>query len=217
MYSQDEKILILGSLFHDVGKFVQRCNEGMNFESHPKEGVKFLSENIDIKNILIKILGSNENFDSFCNIILKHHYKNLTDKSEKIIREADHLSASERELLEEKENLDEQWEHRFLSSVFCKVKLKSTKSIETEYFNQQYLIKNNYSELLPASTDYKNLLKYSPEDLKNFRDDLEQILNFYEIEEDFSTIINLILVLFEKYLWCIPDFTGNKDTDNFII
>lgn len=211
MYSKEEKILILGALFHDVGKFIQRCYKDLKFESHPKEGMKFIDENINIKNSFIKILASKENYDSFCGIILNHHKPKT--KLEEIVQISDHISASERELLENKENLDEQWEHHFLSSVFCKVNLKSNIPVNTRYFNQKYLIKKNYKDLITESESYKNLLKYSPDDLKNFRNDLEQILSFYESDEDFSTIINLLLVLFEKYLWCLPDFTGNKETD----
>lgn len=213
MNSKEEKILILGALFHDIGKFVQRCNKDIKFDSHPIEGKKFIEENINIRDSLTKILGSESAFISLCNIILKHHYKNLTDRAESIVQEADHISASERELLEEKENLDDQWEHRYLSSVFCKVNLKSKEPIQTRYFNQKYLIKKNYEDLITESIDYRNLIKYDDEDLKNFRNDLEQILSFYDAEDDFSTIVNLLLILFEKYLWCVPDFTGNKDTD----
>ncbi len=210
-YTQEERVLILGSLFHDIGKFVQRCNLGRSYFSHPVEGKKFIDDNVNIKTTITSILGDEENYEKFCNIILYHH-KPKND-IEQIVKSADHLSASERELLEKAEEPNEQWQHKFLSSIFSKIRLKSDSDIKAIYYNQDYLIKKNYKELIPAFSEYSNLKKYVEKDLENFRNDLEQIVSFYESEDDFSTIINLLLVLFEKYLWCIPDFTGNPDTD----
>jgi len=212
-FTKDEKILILGSLFHDIGKFVQRCNIGRSYMTHQVEGKKFVEDNINIKASMTSILGSEENYESFCDIILYHHNPKNENKLQGIVKSADHLSASERELLEKKEEPDEQWQHKFLSSIFSKINLNSNQDSNPNYYNQEYLIKKNYKDLIPAFTEYTNLNKYSEGDLNNFRDDLEQILSFYESEEDFSTLINLMLILFEKYLWCIPDFTGSKDTD----
>lgn len=212
MYSQEEKVLILGSLFHDIGKFVQRCNKDQAFKSHPVEGKLFLEENIGIKESLTKIIGSEEELLKVFNIILNHH-KPKSDL-EKIVQSADRLSASERELLEvNEEDPERKWENKHLASVFSKLKLMSSQGTEPRYFNHRYLIDKNYEELIPASGSQDALTSYDNSDLENFRNDLEQILSFYEVEEDFSTIVNLILVLFEKYLWCIPDFTGNSQTD----
>lgn len=212
MYSQEEKVLILGSLFHDIGKFVQRCNKDLSCKSHPVEGKLFLEENIGIKESLTKIIGSEEELLKVFNLILNHH-KPKNDL-EKIVQSADRLSASERELLEEKEEDSERkWENKHLASVFSKLKLMSSQETKPRYFNHRYLIDKNYEELIPASGSQDSLFSYDNRDLENFRNDLEQILSFYEVEEDFSTIVNLILVLFEKYLWCIPDFTGSPETD----
>lgn len=212
MYSQEEKVLILGSLFHDIGKFVQRCNRDQAFKSHPVEGKLFLEENIGIKDCLMRILGSELELAKVFNIILNHH--NPKNEIEKIVQSADRLSASERELLEEREEDPEgKWENKHLASVFSKVRLLSEQESKPRYFNHRYLIDKNYEELIPASDSQDVLYSYDSRDLENFRNDLEQILSFYEVEEDFSTIVNLILVLFEKYLWCIPDFTGNSQTD----
>ncbi len=38
-------------------------------------------------------------------------------------------------------------------------------------------------------------------------------MELYKGEEHFNTVINVLLMIFEKYMWCIPDFTGNKETD----
>ena len=212
MYSQEEKVLILGSLFHDIGKFVQRCYPDRVLRPHPVEGKLFLEENLSIKEHLTRIIGSEEHFLAMLGIILNHH-KPTTD-IEKIVQAADRLSASERELLEaNEEDPERKWENKHLCSVFSKLKLMSSEESKPRYFNHRYLIDKNYEELIPASGSQDSLFSYDSRDLENFRNDLEQILSFYEVEDDFSTIVNLILILFEKYLWCIPDFTGNPQTD----
>jgi len=53
----EEKLLILGALFHDIGKFVQRCTD--KSKSHPTTGVEFVEE---FENEFIRILGSEDNF-----------------------------------------------------------------------------------------------------------------------------------------------------------
>lgn len=212
MFTTEEKVLILGSLFHDIGKFVQRCNPKAQYRKHTIEGKLFLEENMQINDYLKDILGSEENLKSFYDIILNHHRP--FNEFEKIVQAADQLSASEREMLEEcEEDPESKWQNKHLTSVFSKIRLLSEKEVPARYFNHKYLIDKNYEELIPASESQDTLYSYDSEDLKSFRNDLEQILSFYESDEDFSTIVNLTLILFEKYLWCIPDFTGNPQTD----
>ncbi|HMQ68901.1 MAG TPA: type III-A CRISPR-associated protein Cas10/Csm1 [Ignavibacteria bacterium] len=218
MYSQEEKILILGALFHDIGKFVQRCAKVSGH--HTEVGINFFENKLDIfkdksfdfKPLVVKILGDDDSYKKFLRIILNHH--SPVTNAEKIVQSADHLSASERPDLQKEEKADGQniWRHKFLSSVLAKVILKS-KGGDKLYFKQLPLIKDNYEALIPSLTDYDENQKYKLSDHEKFRDDLKQIFSFYETEEDFSTIINLLLTLFEKYLWCVPDFTGSDETD----
>ncbi|MBS1517943.1 MAG: type III-A CRISPR-associated protein Cas10/Csm1 [Bacteroidetes bacterium] len=218
MYNKEEKILILGSLFHDLGKFLQRCTKVSG--RHTEVGKDFFENKLDIfedksfdfKPLVVKILGDDDSYNIFLGIILNHH--SPVTNTEKIVQSADHLSASERPDLQKEEKADGQniWRHKFLSSVLAKVILKS-KGGEKLYFKQLPLIKNNYETLIPDLTEYDDNQKYKLSDLEKFRDDLKQIFSFYESEEDFSIIVNLLLTLFEKYFWCVPDFTGSDETD----
>ncbi len=218
MYLPEEKILILGALFHDVGKFVQRCV--VIREHHTIVGSRFIKDELDLfkdksfdlKDYFMKILGDEASYGKMLGLIENHH-KPITNL-EKIVQEADHLSASERPELqkEEKEEGQNIWRHKFLSSVLSKVILKSKGGVK-RYFRQKPLIKDNYGALIPDLTEYDDKEKYQLRDLEEFRSDLKQILSFYETEDDFPTIVNLLLALFEKYLWCVPDFTGSDETD----
>ncbi|MCX7878087.1 MAG: type III-A CRISPR-associated protein Cas10/Csm1 [Ignavibacteria bacterium] len=220
MYSQEEKILILGALFHDIGKFVQRCEK--TYESHTSLGKKLLNDELDYfqdKSFDLcpqfkKILGnSDENYNGFLNIILNHHSPN--NDLEKIVQQADHISASERPELQKEESNEDIWKHKFLSSIFSKLKLLPKEEVNNEklYFKQKVLVKDNYDSIIPNLTSIDDNFKYNLAVLESFRKDLYQILKFYRREEDFATILNLILILFEKYMWCIPDFTGSDETD----
>lgn len=218
-----EKTLVLGALFHDVGKFIQRC-EKVN-GTHQILGTQFfdgtldifINKSFDLKPAILKILGSETSYKNFLGIIENHHSPK-TDL-EKIVQAADHISASERpELQKEDFNSDEPdrnvWRHKYLATVFSKINIKSENETKNLYFEQTPLTKKRYTALIPVLTEYdQNTQKYNLGDLEMFRDDLFQILSFYKDNDDFQTVINLLLVLLEKYLWCIPDFTGSEHTD----
>jgi len=205
----EEKTLILGALFHDIGKFEQRCTD--KSKSHPTKGAELVDE---FDNEFIRILGSEDNFNKFKSIISTHH--NPKDELTTYCKIADHISASERVEKEENEEGGTDWNNYFLCSLFSKVKLNSTVEPALRYFKHQQLTKENYRALIPEydQNDDKALIhKYNSSDFAEFKNQLKIVLNFYNDENDFNTLINLLLILFEKWLWCIPDFTGNPKTD----
>lgn len=209
MHTQEEKILILGALFHDIGKFVQRCTD--KSKTHPAKGIELVD---DFSNEFIKILDDENNFKSFKQIISTHH--NPVNEYAKYCKIADHISASERVEKEENEESGTDWNNNFLCSLFSKIKLNTLKEPRIRYFRHQQLTKENYNALIPEydQNDDKALQhKYSSGDLAEFKSQLKIVLNFYQDDSDFYTLINLLLVLFEKWLWCVPDFTGSSKTD----
>jgi len=117
---------------------------------------------------------------------------------------------------EENEEVGTDWNNYFLCSLFSKIKLNSSVDPVLRYFKHQQLTKENYQALIPEydqNDDKAVFHKYKSDDLAEFKNQLKIILNFYNNDKDFNTLINLLLVLFEKWLWCIPDFTGNPKTD----
>ncbi len=215
MFTNEEKILILGALFHDIGKFKQRCYSNI-LGRHEELGEKFIEE---LKEYFIKILdGNNEQFVMLKSIIRNHH-SNIGEKLNIICRNSDHLSASERVEKADNEEPGKIWQHQFLSSIFSKIRLLNEDKINLRYYKHELLTKKNYQALIPTFETKEDAL-FSKAHYRNqgdiflrFTEDIKSILTFYKGEDDFNTLINLILILFEKYMWCIPDFTGSPETD----
>ncbi|MCS7052862.1 MAG: HD domain-containing protein, partial [Ignavibacterium sp.] len=208
----EERTLILGALFHDIGKFEQRCTKNPNKEFH-----QVLSRNLIKSDRFIdlfqKIVGK-ENFEVLLNIVSEHHNKSAHGLT-KIIQIADHLSASERVEKEEVEVYQDQWKHKHLASLFSKINLLNDEKISPRYYKHKLLVKNEYDVIIPSgkSEDEISAFSYTPKTWDDFLDDLFYTLNTYENERDFNSLINLLLIIFEKYMWCIPDFTGSSETD----
>jgi hypothetical protein len=57
MYSKEDKILILGSLFHDIGKFEQRCTGNPARKTHQFLGGKLVD---DLKSEFKSVLENDE-------------------------------------------------------------------------------------------------------------------------------------------------------------
>ncbi|MBU2506796.1 MAG: type III-A CRISPR-associated protein Cas10/Csm1, partial [Bacteroidetes bacterium] len=215
MYSLEEKILLLGALFHDIGKFQQRClNQKV---PHEELGALFVSNNSDL---FMPILDNNKiAYERFCKIIGSHHSKNPSDELIRITKLADHSSASERVEKVENEEIGAIWKHHFLSSAFSKINLRSDEETPTRYYRHELLTEKNYYVLIPSFETTEDALvsnvhyKNQGGIFESFISQLRTVLEFYETEDDFDTLINLILIVFEKYMWCIPDFTGSPDTD----
>ncbi len=211
--SNEEKILLLGSLFHDIGKFQQRCGVKTTTK-HQVLGGEFVDE---FKDEFLRIVDNDEaNVQKIKNIITNHHNKNAEGLTQ-ACRTADHLSASERVGFDEEDEWKDKWSHKYLSSLFSKIYLNNKDGKQQRYYQHQVLTKDNYKILIPEFTEEKDLKEdrynYQTDIWNSFTEQLKAVFNFYEEESDFSTFINLLLILFEKYMWCIPDFTGSTNTD----
>ncbi len=210
--NQEEKVLILGALFHDIGKFEQRCTGNPTKQKHPVLG-SLLIEDGRFLHRFEKIVGT-ENIQSLKNIIQEHHTKDVKGLTA-IVQSADRLSASERVDKEEVEAYKDQWKHKHLASLFSKVRILSDEKVEPKYYKQEHLSKEQYDVIIPAGSSEDDIkdFSYKESDWNLFKEDLEYVLDTYENEEDFESLINLLLIIFEKYMWCVPDFTGSSETD----
>lgn len=211
MYTLKEKILLLGSLFHDIGKFEQRCTSRK--VKHEQLGTEFVNE---LKDLFIVILNNDANaFEQFSNIINEHHNSSTKEPLTQIARMSDHLSASEREDEEPGNN----WRHHFLTSLFTKISLLNNENVPFRYYRHDLLTNENFRALIPEFESTQDALesrvhyKNQGNIFDSFKSDIKSVLQFYQNDDDFNSIINLLLIVFEKYMWCIPDFTGSAETD----
>lgn len=201
----EEKILLLGSLLHDVGKFQQRCENIRR--THEVLGAEFAAR---FKEQFIKILGSETDYGKMVNVIKEHHNKKADELTQYCLN-ADHLSASEREEPDLNEKGQIIWGQRFLASVLGKAGLLNKKQ-NIVYYAQDILSAKNYSAIIPTITEEKEY-NYPSGIFTSFTSDIEAVLNFYTDEKDFVTLVNILLKVIEKYMWCVPDFTGSSATD----
>lgn len=208
----EEKTLILGALFHDIGKFEQRCTGNPTKEKHPVLGSRLIDEGSFLHRFE-KIVGK-ENVAMLKNIISEHHNHNSKDLTT-VVREADRLSASERVDLEETEVYQDRWDHKHLASLFSKINILSGDKINPRYYKHKHLTKEQFDVIIPTgeSEDEIKQYAYQESDWNLFREDLVYVLDIYENDADFESLVNLLLIIFEKYMWCIPDFTGSSETD----
>ena len=208
----EEKTLILGALFHDIGKFEQRCTKNPDKKYHQILGKDLIKSGRFI-DLFQRIVGE-ENLETLLNIITEHHNKNSSGLT-KTVQIADHLSASERVEKEEVEVYQDQWKHKHLASLFSKIKILNDENISPRYYKHRILVKNEYDVIIPSnkSEDEISEFAYTSQTWDNFLDDLFYVLDIYRDDKDFNSLINILLIVFEKYMWCIPDFTGSSETD----
>ncbi len=213
----EEKLLILAGLLHDIGKFRQRCFD--EYDTHQYESEKFIKEHRDLFEFILDSGANNKenqdlkNVDKLIYLVRYHHDRNEKDELLDILKEADHLSASERVEKELDEDKKIVWGYDYLCSLNSKINLNSDYQTPLRFYKHSYLTKKNYDVLIPKEKNNIGDFKYKKSDWFNFIDDFKTIMLFYETEKDFNTLINLLLIVFEKYLWCIPDFTGSEETD----
>ncbi len=213
--SNEEKILLLGSLFHDIGKFEQRVLT--KHVPHSELGAAFFDE---LKDEFKKILEDNE--DAFLKarrIISAHHDKNSIDELVNITRSADHQSANERVGFDKEDDWKDVWSHKYLTSLFSKIYLNYDKqrNRKNKYYAHKLLTEKHYKIIIPEYESEEDIKedkpKYPEDTFRNFKEDIKSVLSLYEEESDFTQIINLLLTVIEKYMWCIQDFTGSANTD----
>ncbi len=214
MFSNEEKVLILGSLFHDIGKFEQRCTNNPNKMTHDQLGAILINSG-RFKDRFAKIIGM-ENITVLINIIGEHHSKNVLPIVN-YTKLADHLSASERVEAEKNDENKINWKHKHLASLFSKTNLFETSVGKPRYYKHSPLTAKDHNIIIPQElTEEEIKLKeyaYSSFHYDKFLNELEAVLDFYETDSDFDSLINLLLMLLEKWMWCVPDFTGSSETD----
>ena len=203
-----ERILILGALLHDIGKFLQRARANLSKEyenmdcgyggAHSKWSAGFVDEYIP-ENIL------NDNEKKILNdIILSHHNKERLEYKDyngilNVITNSDHLSAAEREKREMEEKGDPNKE--FLLSTFCNVSSRN-KSDRTYY------------PLVPLSEEYTKILypklkeeimqiqkKGYEEIWEEFKEDM---IKLNDLNLNFIDYVNSLNYILFKYLRFIP-------------
>ena len=193
--TSEEKTLILGALFHDIGKFEQRGNINSK-ENHQTLSSSFVN----------RLFGD----EKLANIVRNHHEKDLKESISKreikgneriiaeIICEADNLASGERQ---PDPNVKKQ---QPLESIFSKVDYgKSDQKLYLqdicELFYNEYIfpiIKDDY-KLDELENTYANWWRSFETEIKNVN------------KGEFETLYYVL----KKYLWCVPSSSYKTRSD----
>ncbi len=176
--------LLLAAMMHDIGKFWQGAGKR---GEHPSLSSEF------VKKYFIKY----QNVHSF---VLNHH--NPKNNIEKIIQNADHLSAEEREELEEERKGKRKDEP--LISIFSEIELNNQK-LESQYYPLKFLNLEKNSifpkkkEVLLAKEKIWHLQPSYEQLWKQFVSEIEKIS-----ENNFNSLFETLYFVMKKYTLCVP-------------
>lgn len=204
--NNDEKILVLGALLHDIGKFLQRARTDLDrdhkeinsFYAHPKWSAGFIDEYIPeklLKEGSKRIIG---------NIVISHHnpqileYKDCSNILD-IVIDSDKISAAEREKREMEEKGDP--EKEFLFSPFCNV--SAGDKVNKVYYPLLPLIEEHIAMLYPKpKEEIMQIPKRGYKDIWNqFEEEIKK-LNTFDL--NFTDYVNSLNYLLFKYLRFMP-------------
>lgn len=225
--AKEYQTIILAALLHDIGKFMQRAEVELCFQSkemetalcpfHEREGYfshqyvlwtdHFFREVID-ESLLSEILGPSVYPDNVANLASCHRKPSSDSKLQKLIQQADIASASEEAEVKGRE----QYKRRRLSSVFEKVTLQRVPPAKTRFrykLNPLSLDKNSFpaielkeeESLVP---EYKELWEMFYKELKEIESQVRQSGNKFDL------LFNSLYCLLQKYTWCIPSYTQSE-------
>jgi len=184
------EILVLGALFHDIGKLVQRANENPTLKKHTEWGYEWLNTHFP---------GHPANLAT----IAHHHMEDddyaLNNNRGLIWYQADNLSAKERKE-KDKEKLEEgKWHSEIaMASPFSRINnpQNTGESPPLTYLPLK-------SEGIPFTLTEEP--SYSNKEYKEILCQLEQDLESQTFENRAS--VNFLLAVFEKYLKSVPAIT----------
>lgn len=200
----EEKTILLGALFHDIGKFEQCCSKS-NPGCHTEAGTELLKS---LKEEILPLLDDSElHFKDLCDLVERHH------EPGSVLSFADKISAgkeTEKETATEKSLMPDLI---FLSSVFSSVRLSSVKNVNDRFYNQVALGTNNHKLISTLGNHPDTPVSYTKNDFDSFKSDLKVILSSFNKINDFSSVFSLILNLLEDRLWCVPDYTDGSIRD----
>jgi CRISPR-associated protein Csm1 len=118
------------------------------------------------------------------------------------------LSASERERYDENgQKIKEGWTNQNLASLNSKIQLRESSATLRYYLHG----KLSPDRFIPNLDTAVNRNSYSDNNLVSLEQDLLRVTEKSSL--GFDDQIRLLLYYLEKYLWCVPAYTGNDRTD----
>lgn len=194
----EEKTLILGALFHDIGKFEQRGNVNSK-ENHQTLSSGFV--NRIYNNDKLATIVSNHHEKDLREAISKGQLKGIDKTLAEIICEADNLASGERQPDPNVKN------QQPLESIFSKIDGILNKKLNPKLYLQDIceLFYNEYKfPIIKDKYDFDKLEENYANWWKLFENEIKKVN-----KDEFETIYNVL----KKYLWCVPSSSYKTRSD----
>ena len=238
-YTDLFKSVVLGALFHDIGKFYQRADENINYKNstvldnetknnidlicplrnnryshkHALWTFQFLKEKERyLKRFFDDISALNQ--DNFINLASYHH--NPSSPLQHLIQFADRISSGmERENLQDDLMEDESSKFNFrtvrLKPIFELISFEQSKEVSARYKHNIQKLKLDRESIFPQEAE-----KLYPAMGDDLGDEYRKLWGNFESDfglipnANFYYIVYSFLGLLEKYAWCIPSSTSDR-------
>lgn len=217
-HEKEKYAIILGALLHDIGKFYERVRDEFisfkRFEDYRWTHAYWTSEFFEQYssycpfNVTDKI--TDDNFDSIKNLASYHH--NPTTPFQIIIQKADHYASGERyDNEKDDEKKEKPRQQSLMQSVFTNISLYNPKSYNKFVYDLQELKPDNTIFPQEEKIVINNCPNFDSEGFKeNYKNLFDKFIKeFSKINKNLNSdlLIENILWVLQKYLWCIPSTT----------
>ncbi|HHT9145916.1 MAG TPA: type III-A CRISPR-associated protein Cas10/Csm1 [Candidatus Wunengus sp. YC61] len=206
---REYQTVVLAGLLHDIGKFLNRADVK---RKHPLFSADYVSSDefkkrigkdwVDFELLKILVQRHHEYYKMPDELLVQKIEDPHTRALAYIVSRADNYSSMER-LNEEPSELD--FKNARLRSILTRVDIEKGQPIP-QYYNIQKL---SPGATFPVSINDLSQLSYSYEKLHG--EFGKSFLNF--LPNDFDSLFNGYLSLFEEFLWCVPSDTRDKFND----
>ncbi|MFZ8785459.1 type III-A CRISPR-associated protein Cas10/Csm1 [Thermocrinis sp.] len=197
--------LAVGGLLHDIGKLIDRAEEGRAEEEEKRQ---FLRAHAVYSYKFLKELLEGKVSKEVEEIILSgsYHHKpkpgNLYHLAQHI---ADLCASSERSL---REDIETRKEEKRLKSIFDLVSLEETQKLD-KYEYQLRCLELRKDVIFPTEIG-KNRETEGKEEYEALLDSLKERLKQLDFRDGHKTLTKLYHLLY-KYLWCVPASTYDRE------
>ncbi|MCS7222137.1 MAG: type III-A CRISPR-associated protein Cas10/Csm1 [Anaerolineae bacterium] len=183
MEREDAYRIALAGLLHDIGKFAQRTGGWQG--AHTEVGGEFVRQFVP------------EGWQADLYPVMGHHDEPLLTYEAKLIALADRLSAGERLAAEAAQP-------RQLLSIFCSLTADGQQAPEDKYWPLKPLRLEEAAVFPDESLAESQVTAAYSALWRGFEQETRHLLKAHARAESLSTYLESMLLLLQRYVWCVP-------------
>ncbi|MCB0159108.1 MAG: type III-A CRISPR-associated protein Cas10/Csm1, partial [Caldilineaceae bacterium] len=198
------QLIALAALLHDIGKFMLRAAVSGKFIWSEREN----QHEFGYKHAMLTDTFVDEYVPSQWRATVRalagRHHRPRTD-DERIIQEADHLSAGERDDGHRQEDDSPRTKHpQQLQSIFCQVQADGVTAPDARYLPLQPLQMQREAIFPAAPLQGDTVWRKYATLWDEFAGQMAQLRNAHEGTGNLAVYLENVLLLLQRYTWCIP-------------